>query len=492
MAAYHDRFKHEYGSVEKLNARWNLNLFSQAYDRFEQVPGDWGAWHNPHLKYEWSASHYDSDIAFIHRQADILRQYTAAPIGTDMMPLNGMDYEKMNGALDVVMFNHYNTPENLNEAVFWFDFIRTLKDRPFWNTETCTGQVLKPEGYCRVNSWLPVALGGECNMYWLWRQHWAGHELVHGSVISPEGRPTHTFGEVIRTAAEFADASGFLSGSRVVTPVALHFTSKSWQLSDHQPVVEGNSYLKNVQSVHRALTRCGVRPDVIGAMHPLDDYKLLVSPCVMTLEDGNMAQRICAFVENGGIWVAGPMTDIRNGIGSHYTDKAMGMIEDWLGVRLDYGIPTDGTVLQTAWKNGEKLSIKNWAELFTVNEGECLAFASGGHSALTGKSLVSRHKVGKGEVILCGALPEDDDLDKLLAIALSDASVEPFSVSGELQIIPRAGETEGIVLCETGCKPASLCIGQPMTDLLTGETFRDTVCVEPYGVRVLIKSGQTA
>ena len=495
MAAFHDRLRREYGSVEELNARWNLNLFSQAYDRFDQVPGDWEAWHNPHLKYEWAAAHYDADIAFIHRQAEILRHYTDAPIGTDMMPINGMDYEKMCDAMDVVMFNHYNTPENLHEAVFWFDYLRTLKDRPFWNTETATtwngstaiGQVLKPEGYCRVNSWLPVALGGECNLYWLWRQHWAGHELTHGSVLSPEGRPTHTFGEVRQTAAEFAIASGFLTGSRVKTPVALHFTSKSWQLFDKQQIVDGNNYFRNVETVHRALTRCGVRADVIGAMHPLEDYKLLVSPCVMTLEDSDLAARIRAFVENGGVWVAGPMTDIRNGIGAHYIDKAMGMIEYWLGVRLDYSVPTDGTVLQTAWESGEALHIKKWAELYSINEGEQLASATGGYSALIGKSVISRHKIGKGEVILCGVLPEDDGLEKLLKIALADAAVVPFRMTGELQIIPRTGETEGLVLCETACKPASLCIDEPMTDLLTGETFRDTVTVEPYGVRVLVR-----
>ena len=495
MKAYHERLKREYGCVENLNARWNLNLFSQAYDRFEQVPGNWGAWHNPHLKYEWAAAHYDADIAFMHRQARILREYTCAPIGTDMMPLNGMDYETMCSEMDVVMFNHYNTPENLHEAVFWFDYLRTLKDRPFWNTETATtwngstaiGQVLKPEGYCRVNSWLPVALGAECNMYWLWRQHWAGHELMHGSVLSPEGRPTHTFGEVRQTAAEFAETSAFLKNSRIRTPVALHFTGKSWQLFDQQRLVDGSSYLENVQTVHRALTRCGVRPDVIGALHPLGEYKLLISPCVMTLEDADLAGRVRAFVENGGVWLAGPMTDIRNGIGAHYVDRAMGMIETWLGVRLEYGIPTDGAVLRTAWKNGEELRAEKWAELFTLQTGECLACAVGGHSALIGKSVISRHKVGKGTVILCGTLLKDADLEKLLTLALSDAGAQTYRVSGEMQIIPRTGEGgDGLVLCETGYKPASVRIDLPMTDLLTGECFRDTVPVEPYGVRVMV------
>ena len=499
MKAFHERLEREYGTVENLNARWDLNLFSQAYDRFDQVPGDRNAWHNPHLKYEWAAAHFDADTAFIHRQAAILRQYTKAPIGTDMMPTNGLDYERMNESLDVVMFNHYNTPENLSDAVFWFDFLRPLKDSPFWNTETAAtwngstsiGQFLKPEGFCRVNSWLPVALGGACNMYWLWRQHWAGHELMHGSVLSPEGRPTHTFGEVQRTAAEFAKAAGFLNDTKIVTPVALHFTSRSWQLFDKQPMVDGNNYLQNVLSVHRSLVRRGVRPDVIGAAHPLEGYRLLVSPCVMTLEDCDLAEKIRAFVENGGVWVAGPMTDIRNGIGAHYTDRAMGMLEDWLGVRLDYGVPTDGTVLQTAWANGDELKLRQWAELYTLRGGEMLASVTGGHSALNGKAVISRHKVGRGEVILCGGLLAPEDLDILLTVALTDAGTEAYAVTGRLQVIPRQGDAEkGLVLCETGCAPASVRIGRPMTDLLTGGTFRNTVPVEPYGVRVLAETGQ--
>ncbi len=501
MENYHAHLQKQYGTVEALNARWNLNLFSQAYDRFDQVPGDWNAWHNPHLKYEWAEAHHKADIAFLHRQADILRKYTDAPIGTDMMPTNAMDYEAVCGKLDVVMFNHYNTRENLNDEVFWFDYLRTLKDRPFWNTETNAtwngsteiGMTLQPEGFCRVNSWLPVALGGECNLYWLWRQHWAGHELMHGSLLSPEGRPTHTFAEVQQTAADFDKMAVFLTQTRVETPVALHFTSRSWQLFEQQKIFKDNSYQKNVRTVHESLVRCGVRPDVIGVDRALDGYKLLISPCVMTLEDGELAEKIRVFVENGGVWVAGPMTDIRNGIGAHYTDRAMGMIENWLGVRLDYGIPTDGSALKTAWKNGEELTVQSWAELYTLSGGASLATVTGGHSALKKKSVISKHRIGKGEVILCGALLSERDRDKLMRIALADAGVKDHRAEGTLQIIPRRGKAgQGFVLCETGCAPATFPIGSPMTDLLTGERFRTLVPVEPFGVRVMVEESTDA
>ena len=508
--AFHERLKNIYGTVENLNAQWNLNLFSQAYDSFDEVPPDGNAWHNPHLKYEWAASHYATDIRFIHKQADILKKYTDAPIGTDMMPTNLMSYEDMVEPLDIVEFNHYHVPENLYKVVFWFDFLRTLKKRPFWNTETAPSwsgateinQCLKPEGFCRLNSWLPVALGGESNMYWLWRQHWAGHELLHGSVISPEGRPAHTFGEIQRTASEFDAAAAFLVGTKIKPEAAIHFTSKSCQLFQFQklyadniasicqdtPNIFANNRCEDqVKRIHKVMTYGGVRPDVIGAKHTTGGYKLIVSSCLMTLEDNNLAERMKHYVEDGGVWVVGPMTDIRNAIGAHYTDRAMGMLEDWLGVRLDYSVPTDGSLLKCAWTDGSAMPAPCWVELFTLlRGGETLAAVTAGHSALMDKTVIARFRVGKGTVILCGALLDDADMKKLLKIAYVEAGITPYQTIGSLNVIPRVGDAgEGLILCETGNAPASLTLNAPMTDLLTGETFTDTVPVEPYGVRVM-------
>ena len=486
----------KYGTVEELNRQWNLNLFSQAYDSFEDIPPAVDAWHNPHIQLDWKLAHHKADTAFMHRQAAILRQYTDAPIGTDMMPLNGLDYEEMTEPLDIVQFNHYNVPGNLHEVTFWFDFLRTLKDRPFWNTETATTwngstaitQALKPEGYCRVNSWLPVALGGEANMYWLWRQHWAGHELVHGSVLSPEGRPCHVFGEIQQTAAEFTKAAELINNSKVTSPVALHFTSRSWNLFEQQHVVGGLEYAPELIGMHKALLRCGICPDVIGAKHSLDGYKLLISPLLMTLEDSDLAEKIADWVKNGGVWVAGPLTDVRNGIGAHFTDRAMGMLEDLLGIRLDYSVPTDGSVLKAAWTDGEELTCRRWVECYS-GAAEALASVTAGHSALNGETIIGRIPCGKGMVILCGTLPGEADLEKLYRLAMAEADVVPYKTTGLLVAAKRAGDAEGLVLCEVGCGKATIELEEPMRDLLTGTEYAAGVMeVEPYGVHVLVKA----
>lgn len=496
LKRFRDMLKDKYGTIESLNSQWNLNLFSQAYDSFDDVPPAVNAWHNPHIVFEWKRSHNDANIDFIHRQADILRKYTDVPIGTDMMPLNGVDYERMNEKLDVVMFNHYNEPCNLPDLPFWFNYLRTIRPHPFWNTETAPTwngsekitQYLKPEGFCRVNSWLPIALGGEANMYWLWRQHWAGHELVHGSVLYPEGRPTHVFGEIQQTCREFERASEFISSTTVASPVAVHYTSLNYRLFESQEIIQDNSYTKAAIRAFHAVSHCGVCPDVIGAKAELDKYKVLFSPHMMTLEDGDLPERIEKWVKNGGVWVAGPMTDIRNSVGAHYTDRAMGMLERLTGVMLEYSVPTDGSYLGAAWVDGGELLHKKWVECYAEG-GEVLASVTKGHSSLVGKSVIAKFRYGLGEIILCGAILEPQDYARLANIALADAGVKGYITEGEITAAKRSGNgQEGLVLCECANSSASIELDVPMTDILTGRKYAaGKMEIEPYGVYVLKK-----
>ena len=491
MDRFHKHLKDTYGTVENLNARWNLNLFSQAYDSFNEVPPAVNAWHNPHMKYEWEMAHHIANIEFMHRQAAILKKYTKAPIGTDMMPLNGMGYEEMTEPLDVVMFNHYNVPENLNDEIFWFNFLRPLKERPFWNTETATiwngstaiSQFLKPEGYCRLNSWLPIALGGESNMYWLFRQHWAGHELVHGSVLTPEGRPVHTFGEIQQTSAEYDKAAEFLKNNKIKTPVAMHFTSRSWNLFRQQKLYADNDYLAQVRNFHHAIFKEGVLPDVIDSTKDPEAYKVVFSPLVMTLEDRDLKEKMRRFVENGGVWVAGPMTDIRNDIGAHYTDKAMGLLEEMLGIRQDYQIPNNGLYLKADHPDGRPADLGPWVECYTVPEdAKVIVKIAEGHSALKDEAVISEIAYGKGKVIVLGTMPSETGLSHLIRFALSEAGVQPYKTEGSLLVIPRG---EGLILCETAFQPAKICLEQEMVNVLTGETVSGELAVSPYDVVIL-------
>ena len=105
---YHAHLEKKYMTIDELNRRWNLNLFSQWYDRFDQVSMPQRTWQNPHLFFEWRTFQANSQIAFAKMQVDIIRKYSKAPIGTNLMPVFGIDYEAIAEFTDVMQYDHYH------------------------------------------------------------------------------------------------------------------------------------------------------------------------------------------------------------------------------------------------------------------------------------------------------------------------------------------------------------------------------------------------
>lgn len=493
--AFHEHLQGKFGSIDELNRAWNLNLFSQWYDAFEEIPAPGHAWHNPHLLMEWLIRQNESHVDYVAMQAEILHRYTSAPVGTDTMPVGGMDYRKMTEPLDLAQFNHYNTPENLYASALWFDYLRTLKEHPFWNTETATcwngstaiSQSVKPEGYNRVNSWLPVALGAEANMYWIWRTHWAGHELTHGSVLDSTGRPMHIFGEVQEVSAGFQKAAEFLRSTRVKTGVGLHFTSLNWNMFESQPLVEGFRYMDAMnRCAYKPVIDSGLRPDVIDSAQELSDYKLIFSPFMMTLEENDLPRRMTEWVKNGGVWVAGPFTDIRTADGTRYTDHYFGLLEELTGAKWLYGIPDTEGHIETEWTNGQAFEGGTWYDIFDEAEENTLVKITRGHSAINGKATVIRRRVGKGMVILLGTFPAYEEMRQIIKMACTEAGVPCGLSENEVMVSPReGGGLRGVVLVEYGNRAGSYRLPCEMTNLLTGEKCSGTYRLAPYEVAVL-------
>ena len=503
--AFSEYLKKRYGTIENLNEQWNLQLFSQAYDRFDQIPGPLPhTWHSPHLKFKWNQFLAQSHIDFVRMQADILHQYTAAPVGTDMMPVFNEDYEQMNAFLDVVQYNHYDDEQSISRELFWFDYMRGLKDRPFWVTETATcwngatstPSNLRAEGFCRLNSWLPVVLGAEANLYWLWRQHWAGHELMHGAVLYASGQPMHIFPEVQQTAAEYKTCGEFLSNTRIITDIAMMVSSRNDYLMKEQEVVweEGShawetAYTKRLYKAYEPMAALGIRPDVIPPGKDLSKYKLLFTPFLLTMEEAGLPERIEAWVRNGGIWIAGPMTDIRNHIGAHYRDRETGILERLTGSRLLYQVPDAEHRIPCSWEDGSPFRGEKWLQLFNAPaDAKVLAKADGYYSTLAGCALVFEKKLGKGAIVVLGTLPSPEDGKRLLMYALEKSGTSRFSIEGKVAAAYREGEgVQGISAAEYGGKTGTLSLNGRYLDLLTGQSHADGVSLKPYQTVILIK-----
>ncbi len=493
MAAFHAHLAEKYGNADGVNRAWNLNLFSQAYDEIEEIPAPFHAWHNPHIKLEWDLSQRDGHKRFVHMQAEIIKKYSSAPVGTDTMPLGGFDYRELNAPLDVAQFNHYST--DLFSVSMWMDYMRKFSKRPFWNTETQAcwngstqfGHSLQHEGFIYMNTWLPILLGGEANLYWLWRTHWAGHELMHGAVLDSSGRYTYANGEIRRAASEFAKVCDFLPDYRVESDTALLFTSLNWNIKQTQDINGAIDHPSGfVKKFYKSLVASGIHPDVIDAQESLDGYKLLFSPTAYTLEEHHFSDRIADWVRNGGVWVVGPMTDIRTSVGTKYQTSPYGSLETLTNVRLAYILPSDDGSMTLQNEQGESVRGGAIYELFESGELEPWLTVQSGHSALLGKCAAFAKKLGKGYVVVLGTLPEDAELERIMKKAAALANAHTYDVDKGLMVTKRVSQNETLELvASVGGVAGEYRFDGSYIDILSETVYRNVLKLEPYELHIL-------
>jgi len=487
-AAFRGYLKARFGTTEKLNKAWGMTRWSLSYDSFEDVQPPYpGQWRHPSLRKAWRDFHYSQIKSYLEEQADILHQYGCKNVGTDMMQHNSMSYYQINGKLDVVQYNHYNPAGELGDTAFGYDFLRCVKDKPFWVTETQVGWNgsefadcgYRPVGNCYANTWLPFAKGAQMNLYWLFRTHPNGHELAHGALFSPAGRAYRVSEEVRKACGELKQCEGFLTGTQIQSKIALHYGSTAHNVYDCAPLLKDFNYRSTlIRKFYDAFRHYNI--DVIDTPHSLNGYAVILTPFLATVDEGSLKQRIIEWVKQGGTWIVGPMSDMMDADVSRYTDAPYSFLEDLAGVYVKYQKPVANDVFRARWATGEECGLGMCYDAYECDEGtESLASYTEGEFAPY--SVITQRKVGRGRVILLGSVPSHEDLRRL-------AGQTPIAeASGNVILTRRTGEAEGIIAVEVENKPGYVVLDGGFTDLITGRKLSGKTPIAPYEVLVLQK-----
>lgn len=487
MNAFREYLKDKYKTAEALNKKWGMQRWSLEYQSFGDVqpPRD-GQWRHPSLRVEWERFQCAQIVSYVNEQADILHEYGYENVGTDMMGTNELSYYDLNAKLDVVQFNHYNPAADLPRTAFSYDFLRCVKDKPFWVTETQAGWNgsefaefgYRPVGNCYANTWLPVAKGAEMNLYWLFRTHPNGHELAHGALFSTAGRAYRVSQEVARAAEDFEKCGDFLLKSKVRSKLAIHYSSSAVKTFEAAPLIKNFNYRETVMDkFYEAFRHCNV--DVIDTAHALDGYEVVVSPFLATVDENGLKERIVEWVKAGGTWIVGPMSDIMTEYASKYTAAPYSFLEELVGVYTKYQIPVSNDVFCAKDKSGKDFPVSMCYDAYELRGARSLADYTEGEFG--GLCAAAERKVGKGKVILLGSVPSREALRALSGIA-------PFAeASANVLVIERTGEENGLIAVETENAEGWIFLDGSYVDLLTDKTQEGRVSLSPYQVMVLKK-----
>lgn len=483
--------KEKFGSTEKLNKAWGMARWSLEYDSFEEVEPPYPAqWRHPSLRKAWWDYQCRLIKTFTDEQAEILHNHGCGNVGTDMMAQNYLDYYAVNEKLDVVQYNHYDTAERLYTNAFAYDFLRCVKDKPFWVTETQVGwngsdfadSGYRPVGACYANTWLPIAKGAEMNLYWLFRAHPNGHEIGHGALYSSAGRSYRVSEEAKRAGEEFVKCEKFLTETKIESKIALHYSATAMNSFSFALLIKDFDYRQTVlEKYHAALRHYNV--DVIDTPHALDGYEVIVSPFLACADENGFKERITEWVKQGGTWIVGPMSDIMDGNVSRYTHAPYGFLEELAGVYTKYQKPVANDVFKAQWTNDGDCKIGMCYDAYECLEGtKSLAHYTAGE--FTSLSVITERKVGKGKVILVGSVISDGDLLRLVGRApIAEAS-------DNVVLVERSGEEQGMIAVEIENKSGYLVLDGEYTDLITGKNLTGKIEVSPYEVFVLKKGSK--
>jgi beta-galactosidase GanA len=212
---------------------------------------------------------------------------------------------------------------------------------------------------------------------------------------------------------------------------------------------------------------------------------VVITPFLPAIDEGGFRERIREWVEGGGVWIVGPLSDIRTLDGTKFTHAPYGSLEDLGGIYCKYQIPGEPRDFAIKWNDGVESKGSIWYDGLELRGAETLAKYTEG--PMKGLAAVAVNKLGKGSVITLGTMLAGTELVALIRQFAKHVGVSPAAeASDNLLVVPREGEAgKGVVIIEIENRPGTVFISENAVDILTGKEANGMVEVQPYGVMVL-------
>ncbi|MEH7117348.1 beta-galactosidase [Neobacillus vireti] len=410
---WHQWLEERYGTVEQLNEAWGTQIWSEYYHSFDQVPqpGHAPFLHNSSLSTMYQLFSMEKIAEFCDEQAEIIRKYSNAPITHNSSVMFSVDNERLFKNLDFASFDTYATIDNFPAYLINSDLWRNFKKgKDFWVMETSTSYAASlesyasphPNGYLKAEAAAAYALGAEGFCYWLWRQQRAGCEQPHGSVISAWGKPTVGYANVLEVEKMRKEIEPIILATRPSqAELAITYSDRAkafLKTESHR----GLNHRALVTDFYEKVLSMGIHRDLIPEGASLEGYKLLMTPFIPYVSSEFLA-RAKQFVENGGIWIVGPLTGGRTESHTVHTDLALGELENTAGVEVLFTYPMDNSgTIGRAFDVSAPLGM--WSSVFEFEQEKSVGLIEEGLSE--GKSFITEHRLGAGKIVMLGSMPQ--------------------------------------------------------------------------------------
>lgn len=495
------------GDVQKFNREVGTYVFSSSIDSFDELHRPYKQWTHPGYQALWRKFQFHLATEYVKSHYDAIKLYTNKPVGTDMMPIfHALSYEDTAKYTDIMQINEYFRDTYYEQMEMWANYLYNMKKKPYWLTETSccwngsvTSNYMRHKGFVNMNAWMNLANGAESVNYWLWRTHYAGHELMHGSVIETSGRPRHIKDEVVALSKSMDKCESLINGTRPEgSGLGFIASENASHTFNFQDMYSGFKYTDAITKDFNALSKARLRPTVLLESASLDDVKVLYTPYLTSLENNGLSEKILKFVENGGTWIASPLTDVRTASEAKYRTAATGVLEKAANVEITFTIPAYSDIAEekhgySAFADcGKEYTARDFVyDALTAGEGVKVIAKYTDEEYLAGYAAITESSFGKGKIVMLGFVPTAETLKEIATRYCAEAGITPFVTADEnVTVVKREGDFEAIVAIEHEFKDAALTAPFDCVDMISDESYSkgDVINVGKYGVKVLKKA----
>ncbi len=509
IANWHKWLKKRFKHIDALNNAWGTHIWSQYYTAFEQVPASVTTpfLHNASLITAYKMFCRESVADFMVAQRESIRKYSDLPITHNDNPAFNIHHERSMLAQDFASYDAYPTAAQWSTLAFRSDLYRAaIPGKPFWLMETSVAhngwlgnhQPMHPEGFLAAEASLIYALGGEGFCYWLWRQQRTGAELPHSAVKSAWNAPSIGYGEVKKVAAAKDRLEPILMDTTLdAPPIAITYSDHARAMLETEGLDKRSGFPSRYRGVvemwHKQVMDLGYHREVRFENASLDGLKMLITPAMPYVSEAFLL-RAKDFMEKGGIWIAGPVTGTRGKEHTVPTDAGLGLLEKLAGVTTQYVMPLTGTSA-TGELLGVSSELSGWCAAMTANAGtKVVGTLTEGRGK--GLAFVTERNMGKGKLVLLGAMPHGDKKDTMLNTLIdhyANAAGIPrlADTPSGIVVVPRTnrrGQRIWIVLNMLADK-RSLTLPTGSVDVMSGQSLGTTLDLEGYMQHVIQVKG---
>lgn len=504
LTAFQAWLQKKYGDITTLNRSWGTAFWALTFDSFDQIGFpylDRPTHPNPSQHLDYLRFLSAGITEFQRGQIEILRAVQPNWWITHNGTFGHVDHWKFAEDLDFYGVDIYPGFIPDQPRKFSWGAIKNEEARAASGTYCIPEQQggaggqrpylheTPPPGQMRLWAYQGIAHGADSLLHFRWRTCRFGAEIYWNGILDHDNIPRRRYHEFTQEGQELRKIGPKILGTSLLVRAAVLTEFEQDEAHTTMDLALPSPSDQRKLSYTELLSR-HLPVGLVDSADSFDGLEFILIPSFV-LMDEDLAARLRAFVERGGVLVATARTATRDR-NNHVIDQTPpGLLADLFGATVEEFGKLNTPLLNLELNSGGSLPVGAAYEILQLRGAEVLAHWSattnGSPHAAPGEAAITLNRVGKGAAIYVGTYFSEENLAALLDVLLSQSTIKPLAKAEPfVEILCRHAKDRRLVFILNHYPKEQKVTELPNgIDLLTNTPCGGELTLPAYGVAII-------